>query len=124
MKMLVVGAMGMLAVQALLVLGYLGTNKQDPIILNPDRGGMVDNGIVMATYCGPQSGKEMLDDLPANGRWDSWTKGQTILGRCTVSYHHPRYSPCVHTRYTFDRPCPQRKRPNLVEFIGTGQSQV
>jgi hypothetical protein len=37
MKMLVVGAMGMLAMQVLLVVGYLDINKQDPIILNPHR---------------------------------------------------------------------------------------
>jgi hypothetical protein len=36
MKMVVVGAMGMLAVQVLLVVGYLDIDKLDPIILNPD----------------------------------------------------------------------------------------
>ena len=36
MKMVVVGAMGMLAVQVLLVVGYLDINKLDPIIVNPD----------------------------------------------------------------------------------------
>ena len=36
MKMVVVGAVGMLAVQVLLVVGYLDINKLDSIILNPD----------------------------------------------------------------------------------------
>ncbi len=36
MKMVVVGAMGMLAVQMLLVVGYLDINKLAPIIVNPD----------------------------------------------------------------------------------------
>jgi hypothetical protein len=36
MKMVVVGAMRLLAVQVLLVVGYLDINKLDPIILNPD----------------------------------------------------------------------------------------
>ena len=36
MKMVVVGAMGMLAVQVLLVVGNLDINKLDPIILNSD----------------------------------------------------------------------------------------
>jgi hypothetical protein len=36
MKMFVVGAMGMPAVQVLLVVGYLDIDKLDPIILNPD----------------------------------------------------------------------------------------
>jgi hypothetical protein len=37
MKMVVVGAMGMLAVQVLLVVGYpMDINKLDPIILNSD----------------------------------------------------------------------------------------
>jgi hypothetical protein len=36
MKMVVVGAIGMPAVQVLLVVGYLGIDKLDPIIVNPD----------------------------------------------------------------------------------------
>jgi hypothetical protein len=67
----------------------------------------------MTAYCGPHSGKEMLEKLPANGRWDSWTKGretvatlgQSPLADCTVWYHHDGYSPCSHREYTFDRPC-------------------
>jgi hypothetical protein len=38
MKMLLLGAVGMLAFQVLLVTAYLVVNAQDPIVLNPDRG--------------------------------------------------------------------------------------
>jgi len=81
MKMLLVGAVGMLTLQVLLIFGWLAVSEQDPIILDPNRGGIVGNGIAMAAYCGPHSGKEMLDELPANGEWDTWTKGQTVILR-------------------------------------------
>ena len=104
----------MAAVQVLLVLGCLAVSAQDPIILDPNRGGIVGNGIAMVAYCGPHSGKEMLDELPANGEWDTWTKGQAVIlseSSCNVWYHHHEgYSPCAHPGYTFERPCPQRKR--------------
>ena len=38
MKAVLLGAVGMLVLQAFLVVGYLSVSKQDPIILNPDRG--------------------------------------------------------------------------------------
>ena len=77
MSRLLLGAVGMLVLQAFLVVGYLSVSKQDPIILNPDRGGLVASGVMMATFCGEGgSGKEMLPGLPSNGRWDSWTRGQ------------------------------------------------
>jgi hypothetical protein len=109
--MLLVGAVGVLILQLLLLGSYLYINDQDPIVLNPDRGGMVENGIAMATYCGPRSGKGTLKSLPANGRWDVWSKGRAVrLGgaSCTVWYHHhPGYTPC-HPEYTFDRQCRDR----------------
>jgi hypothetical protein len=107
MKRMLLGAVGVLALQVLLVGGYEAVSKQDPIVLNPDRGGLVENGVVMAAFCGEGgSGKEMLDELPANGRWDSWTRGQTVRGDCNIWYHHrDGYSPCSHPEYTFDRPC-------------------
>ena len=107
MKAVLLGAVGMLVLQVLLVVGYLSVNKQDPIILNPDRGGLVASGVMMATFCGEgSSGKEMLPGLPSNGRWDSWTRGQIVRGDCDVWYHHrDGYSPCSHPEYTFDRPC-------------------
>jgi len=114
MKMLLVGAVGMLTLQVLLIFGWLAVSEQDPIILDPNRGGIVGNGIAMAAYCGPHSGKEMLDELPANGEWDTWTKGQTVIlseSSCNVWYHHYEgYSPYAHLGYTFERPCPESKR--------------
>ena len=72
--MMLVGAVEVLVLQALLVWGYLAVSKQDPIVLNPDRGGLVEDGVMMAAFCGEGgSGKEMLDELPANGRWDAGT---------------------------------------------------
>jgi hypothetical protein len=114
MKMLVVGAVGMLALQVLLVWGYLAVSEEDPIVLDPARGGLVENGFMMTAFCGDSSGKEMLEELPANGRWDTWSRGRTVRvsgASCTVWYHHhPGHSPCVHPGYTFERPCPERKR--------------
>src|SRR5215204_2258833 len=118
MKMLLVGVALTLVVQLLLIGGYLGASDQDPIILDPNRGGIVENGIAMAAYCGPHSGKEMLDELPAIGEWDTWTKGQTVLlseASCNIWYHHHEgYSPCGHPGYIFERPCPESKRGGWV----------
>jgi hypothetical protein len=51
MKTLLAGAVGMLALQMLLVGYYLVVNQQDPIILNPDRS-LDDGGITMACIVG------------------------------------------------------------------------
>lgn len=60
-------------------------SESDPIVLNPDRGGLVENGVVMAALCGEAgSGKEMLDVLPPNRRWDSWTRGTTVRDDCDI----------------------------------------
>jgi len=97
-----------LALQALLIVGYLAVSEQDPIILDPDRGGLAETGVVMAAYCGYDSGKEMLDGIP-DGDLGSWTKGRTVRGDCTIWYHHGAlYRPCDpgHSEYVFDeRPC-------------------
>ncbi len=108
MKMLLVGAVGILALQVLLVGAYLAVNAQDPLVLNPDRGGMVENGVMMAAFCGPQSGKRMLDKISTGGRFDSWTRGRTVRGKCTIWYHHREgYNPCSgHNQFVFNRhPC-------------------
>ncbi len=108
MRKLLLGALAMLALQVLLILGYLAVNAQDPIILNPDRGAMVHNGVMMAAFCGPQSGKGMLAKISTDGRFDSWTKGRTVRSRCTIWYHHHEgYNPCAgHNQFVFNRhPC-------------------
>ena len=71
---------------------------------------MVEDGVMMTVICGQKgSGKEMLDKLPAKGRYDSWSRGRTIRGDCDIWYHHsPPYSPCGRQdKYTFDRRCYQ-----------------
>ena len=50
--MLLVGALGMLALQALLVWGLLAASNQDPFILNPNSGSLEKNGLTMVMFCG------------------------------------------------------------------------
>lgn len=99
----------MLVLQVLLVGGYLAAHETDPMVLNPARGGLVEEGVVMAAFCGSGSGKEMLDRIPPDGGLGPWTKGRTVQGDCTVWYHHGTlYRPCdpSHAEHTFDeRPC-------------------
>jgi hypothetical protein len=52
MKMLLLGVVGVLALQALLVVGYLAVSRYDPIVLNPDRGRLDDSGVTMVMFCG------------------------------------------------------------------------
>jgi hypothetical protein len=86
MKMLLVGAVGVLALQVVLVGGYLAVNRQDPIILNPDRG-LDENGITMVMYCGEGSDREELDKVPPDGALGPWSRGRTIRGDCDIWYH-------------------------------------
>ena len=108
--MLLVVAVGVLALQALLVTGYLAVKRDDPIVLNPDRGILSRGGVMMAVYCGRGGrGKDLLDKIPPDG-WDGpWSKGRTLPGDCDIWYHHPSsWRPCEpgHCRLTFDeRPC-------------------
>jgi hypothetical protein len=48
-------------------LGYSAVNRQNPIILNPDR--QLDvNGITMVMFCGEEgSGREVLDKVTPDG---------------------------------------------------------
>jgi hypothetical protein len=69
MKTLLAGAVGMLALQVLLVGGYLAVSSQDPIILNPDRANLDEGGVTMAMLCGdgrtPQGrGSKVLEEMP------------------------------------------------------------
>jgi hypothetical protein len=82
------GALGILALQALLVFGFLAVSEQDPIILNPNSGSLVDNGVMMVVYCGEGSGRGMLDKVPPNGALGPWSKGRTVWGNCDIWYHH------------------------------------
>jgi hypothetical protein len=71
MKMLLVGAVGMLALQALLVGGLLSIDSLDPILLNPDDD-LSKDGISMVMLCGDGmtpggTGSEVLDKMPPTG---------------------------------------------------------
>jgi hypothetical protein len=114
MKTLLVGAVGVLALQALLVLGYLAVNRQDAIILNPDKGNLNENGIAMVMTCGEGSGSGVLDKVPPNGEdAGPWTRGRTVQGDCNIYYYHntlyhacfhspPALGPCRRDRGMFD----------------------
>ena len=83
MKMLLVGAVGMLALQVVLVLWYLAASSQDPIILNPDRGNLLENGIAMAMVCGESSG--VLDKVPPMEKMQARGRGEGRYGATATS---------------------------------------
>jgi hypothetical protein len=93
MKMLLVGALGMLALQVVLVGAYLAMSKQDPFILNPDSGSLEPDGITMVMLCGeghtPEGRRsEVLSKMPLDGDLGAWTRGRTLRGNCDIWYHH------------------------------------
>ena len=97
---------GVFLVEVLLVGAYLAANDQDPIILNPDRGNLNENGIAMVMTCGEGSGSGVLDKVPPNGEdAGPWTRGRTVWGDCNIYYHHDtRYHACLHSHPTLG-PC-------------------
>jgi hypothetical protein len=101
MKMLLAGAVGMLAVQALLIGGYYALGSQGPLLLRPDS--LPDQeGVMMAVLCGegrtPQGrGSAVLEAMPPNGNVGAWSRGRTIRGGCSIWYHHSiLYNPSAH----------------------------
>jgi hypothetical protein len=93
MKMVLVGAVGVIALQVLLVGAYLAVDSQDPIILNPESGSLQENGVTMLMFCGQNStldgsGSGVLDNVPPDGDVGAWTKGRTVQGDCDIWYHH------------------------------------
>jgi len=101
MKTLLVGAVGMLALQVLLIGGLLSTQSYDPIILNPDKN-LSGDGISMAMFCGeghtPEGrGSEVLQKMPPDGNGGAWSRGRTVRGNCDIWYHHNLfYNPHAH----------------------------
>jgi hypothetical protein len=85
MKMLLgasLGAVGMLAIQALLIVGFLAVSEQDPFILNPNSGSLEPDGLTMVMFCGeghtPEGrGSEVLQKMPPDGRLGGWSQGRT-----------------------------------------------
>lgn len=83
---MLVGAVGVIAVQVLLVWGYLAVNGSDPIILNPDRR-LDRNGPSMMMVCGLGNDKDVLDTVEG-GEYGMWTPGRVVKGDCEIYYHH------------------------------------
>ncbi len=81
MKTLLVGALGMLGLQVVLVGGYLAASGQDPFILTPNSGSLQENGVTMVMLCGDNNTisdrpiGEVLDKVPPDGHVDAWTRG-------------------------------------------------
>jgi hypothetical protein len=93
MRMLLVGALGMLALEVLLVGGYLAASSQDPFILNPNSGSLEEDGITMVMLCGqghtPEGRlSEVLSKMPPDGDIGGWSRGRTLRGDCGIWYHH------------------------------------
>jgi hypothetical protein len=83
---LLVGAVGVIVVQVILVWGYLLVNGSDPIILNPDR--RIDqNGPSVLIVCGPGDDRRLTKSVEG-GEYGIWTRGRTVRGDCDVWYHH------------------------------------
>ena len=93
MKMVLVGVVGVLVVQVLLVGGYLAVSRHDPIILNPERK-LDENGIAMVMLCGDTptisgSGSGVLDKVPPDGAYGPWSRGRAnVRGACDIWYHN------------------------------------
>src|SRR5215207_10227204 len=72
MKTMLVGALGMFALQVLLVGSYLVVDSQDPIILDPESGSLEEDGLTMVMLCGeghtPEGRlSEVLSKMPPDG---------------------------------------------------------
>jgi hypothetical protein len=91
MKMVLLGAVGVLALQALLVVGFPAVNRANRIVLNPES--PLDlSGIAMVMFCGegrtPQGrGSGVLEKMPPNGDVGAWSRGRTVRGDCDIWYH-------------------------------------
>jgi hypothetical protein len=101
MKMALVGAVGMLAFQVLLVGGYYAAGSTGPLLLRPDSG-LQEDGVSMVMLCGeghtPEGrGSKVLEKMPPDGDVGAWSRGRTVLGRCSIWYHHHiLYNPHAH----------------------------
>ena len=78
MKTILVGALGMLALQVLLVGSYLVVDSQDPILLDPESGSLEEDGLTMVMLCGeghtPEGRRsEVPSKIPPDGDLPSWS---------------------------------------------------
>jgi hypothetical protein len=93
MKTLLVGVVGVIALQVLLVGAYLAVDSQDPILLDPESGSLEQDGLTMVMLCGegrtPEGrGSEVLSKMPPDGDLGGWSRGRTIRGNCDIWDHH------------------------------------
>jgi hypothetical protein len=99
--MLLVGVVGVLALQGLLGWGLLSMDSLDPVLLNPDQE-LNEDGITMVMLCGEgrtplgrRSG--LLEKMPPDGGSFAWSRGRTLRGNCDIWYHHgPLYNPLAN----------------------------
>ena len=91
---MLVGAVGVLALQVLLVGGVLSMDSVDPILLNPDKE-LSNEGVSMVMLCGESSeatpegrGSKVLEEMPPDGDVGAWSRGRTVRGNCDIWYHH------------------------------------
>ena len=100
---ILVGAIGILAIQMLLIGGFLAVSNQDPLILNPNSGSLVKHGLTMVVLCGggyTPKGRhsELLTKMPPNGDTGGWSRGREVMSdfqkNCDIWYHHnDHYNP-------------------------------
>jgi len=98
---LLLGAVGMLALQVLLVWGFLAASNQDPFILNPNSGSLKKNGLTMVMFCGSGHTPHgrlsgTLIKLPPPGPpkyagLGGWSRGREVWGNCDIWYQHDMY---------------------------------
>jgi hypothetical protein len=101
MKMLLLGAVGMLGLQVLLVGGFFALGSQGPVLLHPDSK-LDEDGITLAMLCGegrtPEGrGSEVLSKMLPDGDIGAWSRGRTVRGNRDLWYHHNvLYNPHAH----------------------------
>jgi hypothetical protein len=89
MKTMLVGALGMFALQVLLVGSYLVVDSQDPIILDPESGSLEEDGLTMVMLCGeghtPEGRlSEVLSKMPPDGDIGAWSRGRALRRGCDI----------------------------------------
>ena len=89
-----VGVVGVLALQVLVIGGLLSMDSLDPLLLNPDKE-LSEDGVSMVMLCGEASdatpqgrNSGVLEKMPPDGDVGAWTRGRTLRGNCDIWYHH------------------------------------
>ena len=90
-----VGVVGVLALQVLVIGGLLSMDSLDPLLLNPDKE-LSEDGVSMVMLCGEASdatpqgrNSGVLEKMPPDGDIGGWERGRTLRGdSCDIWYHH------------------------------------